>query len=208
MKKLIYVIGALSLCFSCKTPSSTYNNSDENTASSPDSALAYVYKAWDGHWKGQFLVLNPSDGQVATTAQPQITSLEELKAIKMDTSLVIDVQQWYESTSPFYQSVRIEDRYLQNGEPTLVKSSGYNVVKGDTMLCVVNKPDEQVIHQGQHLGDGIILWGRSLKDPLKIEYFYEVATDSTYSIVGWGYYGDDNPALSPGMFFYGQYRKQ
>ncbi|MBX2842242.1 MAG: hypothetical protein KTR26_10745 [Flammeovirgaceae bacterium] len=75
------------------------------------------------------------------------------------------------------------------------------------LICVVNKLNEQVIHQGSLDGKHTIIWSRNLTNPLKIEYFRETVYADSYSIIGWGYYGNDNPKLSPKTWFRGQYKR-
>ncbi|MEL6254923.1 MAG: hypothetical protein AAFR87_23150, partial [Bacteroidota bacterium] len=87
------------------------------------------------------------------------------------------------------------------------KYLGYNKVEDTQILCVVNKPDEQVIHQGMVPADSTIIWGRDLRDPTKVEYFYEEIKANTYFIVGWGYYGEDDPELTPKTWFYAAYER-
>ncbi len=208
MRNLSFFFLILSLCFSCKTPSSTSNNSKAQAKSGDSTRYANVFKPWDGHWKGKFLVLNHPEGQREGKSMPRLTQREELMAMNLDTGLVINVEQRYNSTSPYYQTVAITDRYMENGKEKVVKSEGYNEVRGDSLICVVKKPSETVVHQGEDLGEGMIIWSRTLKDPLKAEYFYEVATDSAYTIVGWGYYGSDDLEKEPKTYFYGKYQKQ
>ncbi len=169
-----------------------------------DTSLAGVYAAWDGHWKGTFTIYLDPRGQQDGLVQPSITDPTILDSLPLEVSGQLAVEQFYDSSDPYYQTVRIIDTY-QDGRQ--VESQGYNAVRGDSMLCVVNKPDEQVIHLGRSPRDSVIIWGRKLSNPTKIEYFYEAVKGNTYSILGWGYYGQDDPNKSPRMWFWAEYEK-
>jgi len=176
---------------------------------SPDSSLAGVYAPWDGHWKGEFVIYTHPDGQLSTPVQPQITDLRELISHGVVEQNRLSVEQFYESESPFYQRVKIIDTYENaEGEEISVTSTGYNAVEGKELICVVNKPDEQVIHKGAFPQDSVLIWSRSWQAPLKVEYFYEKVEGDTYSIIGWGYYGKDDPQKAPKMWFSAAYERQ
>lgn len=167
---------------------------------------ADVFAPWNGKWKGQFIVYNDPNGQKKGEAQPKEISKTLLDQMGLEESLRIDVLQEYHSTSPYYQTVRILDTYKDaEGKENTIESTGYNAVEEGKLLCVVNKPDEQVIHQGMIPADSTIIWGRDLSDPTKVEYFYEEIKANTYFIVGWGYYGEDDPELTPKTWFYAAY---
>ena len=171
--------------------------------------FTHVFQPWDGHWKGQFIVYGHEAGQVDGPVQPREINKATLEQMPLKENLRIDVEQHYVSTSPYYQTVAITDTYRDSKDSLrIVESSGYNQVTPEGMICVVNKPDEQVRHRGDALQPGTITWERHLPDPLKVEYFYETATDSFYTIVGWGYYGSDDTTLAPQTWFFGQYAKQ
>jgi len=76
------------------------------------------------------------------------------------------------------------------------------------MWCIVKKPDEVIVHHGRTEGEATIIWERNETGPQKIEFFRETVRDSLYEIVGWGYYGDDNPNLAPRFWFLGTYRRK
>jgi len=194
------------ILLACNT-SKNQSTSASYTPTQQDSAYINVFKPWDGNWKGRFYIYLDSLGQRSGTAQPSIQSKAALDSLPLVLDQVIQVEQTYTSINPFYQTVAIQDTYTQNGEEKTVNSEGYNQVKNGEMICVVNKPDEQVVHQGTSLPDSTIIWKRSLKDPTKIEYFYEQVSGNTYYIIGWGYYGDDHPTLTPRMWFYGAYQR-
>ncbi len=197
------LIIALLACHAPKNQSA----SNSYTPTQQDSVYAHVFKPWDGNWKGTFTIYLDSLGQKTGTAQPRIQSKAALDSLPLIQDQVIQVEQTYTSINPFYQTVEIQDTYMQNGAEKTVNSKGYNQVKNGEMICVVNKPAEQVVHEGTSLPDSTIIWERSLKDPTQIEYFYEQVSDNTYYIIGWGYYGDDDPRLTPRMWFYGEYQR-
>ncbi len=191
---LLVLIGILSAC-----------NSQEPT----NEAYAHVFQPLDGEWLGKFIVYTDTLGQREGNVQPRDINLSSLQNLPLKVSLTIDVWQVYTSESPYFQSVHIIDSYPQpDGSIRKVESRGYNKVEKGKLMCEVNKPDEQVIHSGTSQAGNVIIWQRSLKNPMKIEYFYEVVDTHYYSIVGWGYYGDDNPELSPKTWFYGKYERQ
>jgi len=164
---------------------------------------AHVFAPWNGKWKGQFVVYNDPKGQKKGKAQPKNISKALLDQMDLEESLRIDVLQEYNSTSPYRQTVRILDTYTdESGKENVVESTGYNAVEEGKLVCVVNKPDEKVVHQGMVPADSTIIWGRDLSHPTKVEYFYEEIKANTYFIVGWGYYGEDDPELTPRTWFY------
>lgn len=166
-----------------------------------------VFKPLDGTWKGTFEVLEDINGQKEGKAQPKNISEEFMNGLDLEKTFELDVKQIYVSTSPYYQTVVIEDTYLENGKEKTVISKGYNEVKNGELICVVNKPDEQVIHQGYTEGDKTIIWHRSIKEPLKVEFFRETVKANTYSIIGWGYYGNDDADLTPKTWFRAVYER-
>ena len=174
----------------------------------PSPAQTNVFKPLDGKWKGKFYVYEDISGQQNKNPQPKDIDAETLKKMELKEVLVIDVEQTYTSKNPYYQEVLIKDTYTdKDGTKKVVVSKGVNKVENGQMLCVVNKPDEQVIHTGETKGKHTIIWQRNIKSPLKIEYFKETVEKDTYMIVGWGYYGNDNPNLSPKTWFYGLYTR-
>lgn len=168
-----------------------------------------VYQPLDGIWEGSFYIYEDTLGQRAQPVQP--TDIEGLSRETMPLRLqqTIKVRQEYVSETPLFQRVRITDEYRDAaGNLKTVESHGANKVQDGKMWCVVVKPDETVVHQGELAAPGVIIWSRSIKDPLKIEYFRETVKDSSYQIWGWGYYGDADPQKSPPLWFYGDYQRQ
>jgi len=175
----------------------------------PSPQLADVFAPWDGHWKGVFRIFTDTSGLDLHKMQPRIEDPSYILKGPFKESMRIEVKQFYESTSPFYQTVSIIDTYIDgSGQEQIVESSGFNAVIGDSLFCVVNKPDEQVVHTGIAREPQIIIWERDLRNPLKIEYFFEKVQADTYTILGWGYYGADDPSKGPKNWFYGEYVKQ
>ncbi|MEL6588434.1 MAG: hypothetical protein AAFQ68_00045 [Bacteroidota bacterium] len=181
-----------------------------NPEATPDPSPRYadVFQPWDGHWRGVFRIFRDTSGTIQES-QPRIEEPRYILEGPFQETMKIEVEQFYTSTSPFYQEVRIIDTYTDgDGELKQVESTGFNRVLGDTLFCVVNKPGEQVVHTGTARDPQIIVWERDLRNPLKIEYFFEQVQDSTYSILGWGYYGEDDPNAAPKSWFYGEYKRQ
>ena len=193
MKKLYYLIPLL--CLACAPPPS-------------NEPFANAFKVLDGKWQGIFHIYEDSRGQQANETQPKEISLEHLKSLPLTETMTLEVEQHYQSTSPYYQTVKIIDTYTkEDGTKEVVKSSGVNKVEKGKLWCIVDKPDEQIVHSGEWDGKNTIIWQRNIKKPLKIEYFKETVEADTYSIIGWGYYGDDDPKKSPKMWFYAAYKR-
>jgi hypothetical protein len=86
-------------------------------------------------------------------------------------------------------------------------SNAVNSVRNGRLWCVVKKPGETVIHSGTLEDDHTIVWQSSRDDPLRIEYFRESVEGDLYTVRGWGYYGGDDPGLTPRTWFRGDYRR-
>lgn len=175
-----------------------------------DHKFADVFKPLDGNWQGEFFVYEDTLGQQKFDKKIQqnfLYSFEpENPGFPLKLQLKIAVEQHYISESPYFQRVEIIDRYKKgNGEIKIVKSVGVNKILDGKLWCVVKKPDETVIHSGSMDGENVIVWQRKINDPLRIEYFRETVTDDEYTILGWGYYGKDNPDRNPKTWFYGKY---
>ena len=201
---IVVLLWGLWACQSVSSEGETSSSDSSRKEMLPDSSLADVFQPWDGHWKGTFSIYLDPNGQLPGKAQPRVSDPSILDSLGLELSSQIAVEQFYESTSPFYQTVRIVDTYADGRQ---VESAGYNEVRGDSLLCVVNKPGEQVVHIGKHPAPQTIIWGRKLSNPTTVEYFYEKVEGSTYSILGWGYYGKDDPSLTPKMWFYATYER-
>lgn len=169
---------------------------------------AYVFKPLDGRWKGKFYVYTDSTGQHKGKSKPANIDSVYLAGLPLKTEQVIDVEQYYESIDPFNQKVIIKDTYVDENDHTqIIESNGVNKVENGDLICIVNKPEEKIVHHGQLEDDHIIIWERHLEDPLTIEYFREIVNNQKYTIYGWGYYGNDDPTLTPKTWFYGDYRR-
>lgn len=170
--------------------------------------FANAFKPLDGTWQGVFHIYEDTRGQQEGNVQPQNISYEYIKSLPLKETLTLDVEQTYRSENPYYQTVEIKDTYTQaDGSKKVIKSSGVNKIEKGKLWCIVNKPDEQIVHDGKWDGKNTIIWQRSIRKPLKVEYFKEKVEANTYSIVGWGYYGKDNPKKSPKMWFYAAYQR-
>ena len=177
-------------------------------AASADSVYADVFKPLDGIWQGTFYVYIDEQGQRKETARPLDIHPKLIKEQDLKEKMVIEVRQEYVSETPFFQRVKIRDTYFdEKGTKRVVESHGVNKVHNGKLWCVVIKPDETVVHSGLVAGKETIIWQRNLPDPLKIEYFRETVLDKEYEIIGWGYYGTDDPELSPRYWFYGKYHR-
>lgn len=168
-----------------------------------DQRFAGVYKPLDGHWRGRFNIYVDTRGQVEggppTSLEPETWGQPPYR---LDQT--IDVEQRYTSDSPYFQRVTITDTYADGRQ---VVSQGVNKVQDGKMLCVVKKPDDLVIHDGRTDGTGTILWSRDRKSPLAVEFFRETVEGDRYQIIGYGYYGDDDPRLTPRYFFEATYQR-
>jgi len=173
-----------------------------------DAIYAGVFTLLDGKWQGRFFIYVDTLGQRNGDSQPKQLDSIRLNDLPLKLETVIDVEQHYTSESRYFQRVTIRDAYTnEQGERQVVESRGVNKIQDGKMWCVMVKPDETVIHSGKMAGKHTIIWQRDLLQPLKIEYFRETVKDKEYSILGWGYYGDDNPTLSPRIWFQGKYKK-
>jgi len=188
------------------TPGAQVAVSDIETAPTPtkaDGEYADVYKALDGTWRGEFKIY-VRDDQPDGPSQPKDLepAMWALDAFRLDQT--IQVEQRYVSESPTFQRVTITDTYADG---RVVTSKGVNKVQDGKMWCVVKKPDDLVIHEGSRQGEDTIIWSRNRDQPRAVEYFVETVGPKTYTIMGWGYYGADDPARAPRMFFESTYRR-
>jgi hypothetical protein len=205
----IYVFFLWFILSSCKKTPPTIPIEDISTPpvkSAADEKYAGVFSALEGTWEGIFSVYEDSLGQTGGFARPEDLINLDLSAFSLRLMQTVEVSQEYVSQSPYFQRVTIWDTYTaKNGEQRVIVSRGVNKVQNGQLWCVVVKPDETVIHRGRLLGKHTIAWQRDLRDPLKIEYFTETVEGDFYKILGWGYYGNDNPELSPKTWFVGDY---
>jgi hypothetical protein len=169
-----------------------------------DVPFADVFAPLDGRWKGEFKIYVDTRGQPEERPKALDPAAFERPPYKL--SQAIAVEQEYTSESPYFQRVLIRDSYPEAGGVKVVESRGVNKVEGGKLWCVVKKPDDTVIHQGA-LDAGAIVWQRDRKSPLAIEYFRETVEGGAYTIVGWGYYGRDDPKKGPRTYFYARYTR-
>ena len=159
----------------------------------------------DGVWKGQFFIYEDQNRVSKDEIDLKHISFNNIKKeglVKIDS---IDVEQMYISESPYFQRVTITDTYTSGQK---VVSKGVNKIQEGQLWCVVQKPDETVIHHGITEGNRTIIWQRNEDSPQKIEYFKETVSDTSYHIIGWGYYQGDDTKLSPKLWFYAKYQRQ
>ena len=174
------------------------------TPTAMDERYKGVFSALDGEWQGSFRIYVNSEGQAPGPVQPSRIDPTSFKRPPFTLEATIEVRQSYISESPFFQRVRIEDR-LPDG--TVVKSEGVNKVEDGVLWCLVKKPDDFVVHEGRLRGPRTIIWSRSRPTPLAIERFEERVTPQRYTIVGWGYYGNDDPTKAPRRYFEAEYTR-
>ena len=172
-----------------------------------DEPFANVFKALDGDWEGEFIIYTWQGELPDRLPDPGLLSSTYLKSLPIKEVNRIHVQQSYHSLSPYYQKVEIIDTYDEGGVPRKVTSYGVNKIEDGKMWCIVQKPDELIIHSGSLQGEHTIVWERALDNPLKIEHFCETVFAQSYEIVGYGYYGDDDPKLGPRTWFHGNYQR-
>jgi len=185
------------------------SNTEQPPAVEPaDKPYVGVYAPLDGRWKGVFRTYR--DTARTARATRSLKGELTLEQIWSDSSIVFEdsllVEQHYSSQTPYFQRVTIYDYYPESGDTVL--SKGVNKVQNGEMWCVIKKPDETVIHEGDRLEGQVITWERKEGNPYTEEYFHEAVRDDTYEIVGWGYYGDVDTTLSPPLWFYGKYERQ
>jgi hypothetical protein len=206
------LVGLLSLgCMACERhrvgdPVAIEETSRAPVVTSADEAYAGVFEPLDGVWRGRFEVWVDSGGQPNGPAKPREFDLDQIAARESVTlQTTIDVTQTYVSESPYFQRVSIVDRY-EDGR--VVESSGVNKVQDGMLWCVVDKPDDLVVHRGEFVPEHTIIWSRDRTSPKAIEYFREVVEADVYTIEGWGYYGSDDPSRAPRMWFRSRYERQ
>jgi len=124
----------------------------------------------------------------------------------LKTLNTIKVKQVYHSESPYFQRVTITDSYPDSGKEEI--SQGINKIEDGKMWCIVNKPNETVVHYGKTRGEKTIIWQQKQLEPQRIEFFQETVNDQFYEIIGYGYYEGDNIDLTPRLWFYGKYERQ
>ncbi|MEL6676728.1 MAG: hypothetical protein AAFR61_31250 [Bacteroidota bacterium] len=215
MRYLLVSCMLIGLCLACRSPKEGKSPMEAQLPVKKGvwvgerDSLKDVFQPLDGHWEGEFLVFTNPEGQAPAPVRPRSLSAKMIQDLGYPITYKVQVHQHYESESPFYQTVRITDTYVnESGQADTVNSSGYNqVTEEGGLLCVVNKPDEQVIHNGSLPAPHTIIWERDLRDPLKVEFFYESVQADTYSILGWGYYGDDDPQKAPKTWFMANYQR-
>jgi hypothetical protein len=203
---VMFAISALTLL------SQEHTSIDDTTAPAVQTADDVVYKdvfkILDGVWQGKFRVYQDKRGQTNGLSQPRHIDPLYLDSLPLQLDLTVTVRQEYISETPYFQRVKIADRYTTPDNQTkVVESHGVNKVQNGKLWCVVKKPDETVIHHGELATPNTIIWSRKIKSPVKIEFFKETVSEESYTIIGWGYYGDDDPDLSPKYWFKANYSK-
>lgn len=204
MRTILFLIVALLItgCNSQKSKQKNVSGKQENE----NSRYANIFKPLDGIWEGKFYIYEDTLGQREGNAQPADINYEYLQSLPLKLKSVINAKHIYVSETPFLQKGEITDTYVSNdGTKKVTRSTAINKVENGKLECIVNKPNGTVIHQGEYAGNNTIIWHRNVKDPLRIEYFKETVDSLHYKIIGWGYYGNDDPNLRPRTWFYGDY---
>jgi hypothetical protein len=171
-----------------------------------DKKYAHAFQLLDGKWKGQFKIYEDKKRKPKKKIDLQNISTKNLKKKGLELMSFIEVEQEYQSQTPYFQTVRIKDYYPETGKTITAK--GVNRVENGQLLCVVIKPDDMVIHDGYLKDKHTIIWQRQEKNPQKVEYFHETVEENFYEIIGWGYYEGDDLELSPRLWFYAKYERQ
>lgn len=204
MAGIVLVLAAAS----CQAQKSVEDLSAPPPVVAADEPYAGVFAPLDGLWEGEFIVYQDSAGQAAGPAQPQDSAALDFPLQGKRVITRIHVLQRYISETPYFQRVLITDEYRAgNGSVRTESSRGANKVQDGRLWCVVNKPAETIIHQGEARGGNTLIWQRRRQDPPVIEYFQETVQGDRYRIRGWGYYGDDDPSRAPRTWFAGEYRR-
>ncbi|NND07419.1 MAG: hypothetical protein HKN87_13665 [Saprospiraceae bacterium] len=172
-----------------------------------DTVYKNVFLPLDGIWQGTFYIYTNPKGQQNDKVKGE--DLETYFTSSRDGWLQdsVQVRQVYESTSPYFQKVTITDSYTENGNTTHVTAMGVNKVQQGLMWCVVQKPDEKIVHLGKLDDEHTIIWSRNVDDPLRKEYFKETVSSDSYEIWGYGYYGEDKTHLLPKTWFSAKYHR-
>jgi hypothetical protein len=173
--------------------------------SDADTTYKEIFFPLDGIWVGSFRIYEDPEGQ-KDFKPSDLTGLDVSRIDKMALISTLSVRQEYKSITPYFQKVRIIDTYVEAGDTNVVESSGVNKVENGMLWCVVQKPTEKIVHQGRFVAPNTLIWSRSEKAPLRKEYFEETVSEDNYQILGYGYYGTDDPTLSPKTWFIANYQ--
>ncbi len=202
------ILVALSQCKSSQFSESISKTPtvDPPTFQEADKEYADVYKLLDGTWKGDFIIYEDTNPKALSDINLAVLTMNHIKSPTLKEVNRIKVTQVYTSESPYFQRVKITDFYPDSGKEEI--ATGVNKVENGQMWCIVNKPEETIIHEGSTRGDNTIIWQSNQKSPQKIEYFQETVGADYYEIIGYGYYSGDDTTLSPKLWFYSRYEKQ
>lgn len=170
-----------------------------------DRSLADVYQSLDGEWEGEFLIFEDTAHQVKNDQLLYSINKQLWGDLPIKLVSKVEVNQKYDSKSPYFQTVTITDYYPESKQTAV--SQGVNKVQDGKMWCVVRKPDDTVIHEGSLEGSRTIIWQRNRPKPQSIEYFRETVLKDTYSIIGWGYYEGDDLEKMPKYWFLAEYNR-
>ncbi len=169
-----------------------------------DKAYAGVYHMLDGRWRGTFRTYTRAAGQLDERPDRAFVEQKPWHGEGFEQTGSLEVEQRYESVTDYFQRVTIIDTYPDG---RVVESKGVNKIQDGTLYCVVDKPDDLVVHTGEVPGDDTIIWSRDRAEPLAVETFVETVKGETYTIIGWGMYEGDDPNRGPRLFFEATYRR-
>ncbi|MBK8506520.1 MAG: hypothetical protein IPL46_32585 [Saprospiraceae bacterium] len=181
------------------------NDLSHPTFSESDTIYHGIFMPWDGIWEGSFEIYKDPNGQ-QTSDHTDLTMADTIRVRNYQLTNTVGVRQKYESVTPYYQLVEITDTYVNAHDTVKATAKGVNKVQDGQIWCIVDKPDDLVIHLGRQVSPGTLVWSRNEQGPLRKEYFLESIVGNTYFILGYGYYGEDDPNLSPRTWFVARYR--
>lgn len=174
--------------------------------SQADYRYADVFEILDGEWQGEFIIYEDSKPSALSVVNLNNLSLANLDKKSIKEVNRIKVKQVYTSESRYFQRVVITDTYPDSDKVEV--SNGVNKIEDGKMWCIVNKPNETIVHSGSTRDNNTILWQSYQNDPQKIEFFQETVGGKYYEIIGFGYYTKDDSSKSPPLWFYGKYERQ
>ena len=194
------------IMWSCSSSKQTTADLSPPIFKTGDEIHKDVFKKLDGIWKGAFIIYEDDNPVDAAEVDLSRITLKDIEALDLKEINRIEVRQKYTSVNPYFQKVEIEDKDLNSG--AMIVSKGINKVENGKLVCVVQKPDEVIVHEGMVPEEGTIIWFSEQKKPLKKEYFVEKVDDEYYEIVGYGYYEGHDLDKTPQLYFYALYKKE
>jgi len=179
----LFLIFSIALIIGCTSDDSKQRKPSEVQV---EKVIDYsnIFKPLDGTWEGEFKIYIDTLGQRKGTPQPKEIDYNLISKPSFKLQSIIKAKHIYKSVTPFYQEGEIIDVITNSdGTEDTIKSNARNLVEDKKLKCFVYKPNETVVHEGEFLRNNTIVWHRSLKNPLKIEYFKETVNDGYYKII-------------------------